>query len=307
MELKAFSERVQVFLGPINVGVILLPNDKVALVDSGLDRRQARQILEFLSDCHYQVDCIFNTHAHADHIGGNAFLQETTGCRIFSGPLEAPAIENPLIQAIVLNGGAPVPELLTRYLVAEPSIPQILRETTFKLYDLEVEILDLPGHSIGQKGFLVDGVAFIGDSIFPTSMIQRHRLLFMYDPLEHLESLKRLVNLQAKTYVGGHFAPVSDLRPLVEDNMKNTNEVFQFLKGALTGPQTFERILKEFLGHFQMRKTGWEFFLYRSTLCGYLSALKRRGEVNFRVMDNLMLWFSDTGQVKLSTEDRSDK
>jgi len=24
-------------------------------------------------------------------------------------------------------------------------------------------------------------------------------------------------------------------------------------------------------------------------------------------MDNLMLWFSDTGQVKLSTEDRSDK
>ncbi len=294
MQLKALSDRVQVFLGLANIGLLLLTDDRVALVDAGLDRRQARHVLEILTDYRYSLDTILVTHAHADHTGGCAFLQEATGCRILAGPREAPAVDNPIIQAIVLFGGAPLPELINRSLVADPARATAIEGSTMRLDDLEIEVLDLPGHSIGQKGFLVDGVAFVGDALFPEPVIKRNRLLYVFDPIDHLASLQRLESVNATTVVGGHFPPVTDRHSLLEANRKHVEHLFQFVRSLLTGPQTFERLLKELLGRFQLRKSGWEYFLYRSTLNGYLSALKRRGEADCRVIDNLLLWVGAT-------------
>lgn len=294
MQLKALTDRVQLFAGPVNIGLVLLADDRVALIDSGLDRRQARHVLEILADYRYRLDTILVTHAHADHTGGCAFLQEATGCRILASRREAPAIDNPLIQAIVLFGGAPLPELVNPFLVADPARATAIDEPTLHLDDLTIEVLDLPGHSIGQIGFLVDGVAFVGDALFPEPVIKRNRLLYVFDPIEHLASLQRLEAVPASVFVGGHFPAVTDRHSLLTANRKHVEQLFQFVRSLLTGPQTFERILKELLGRFQLRKSGWEYFLYRSTLNGYLSALKRRGEADCRIMDNVLLWFGRT-------------
>jgi len=291
MELQALSERTRLIPGPSNIGVIMLGGDRVALVDSGLDRRIAKRVLELLGAYRLRPAVILNTHAHADHCGGNAFLQAETDCRILASPLEAAAVTNPLIQAIALYGGAPPEELRNPLIVAESSQAEAIGTNLLELDDLKIEVLQLGGHSIGQIGFKVDGVAFLGDTLFPMHTIQKHRLLFIYDPLEHLETLEKLRTVSATTYVGGHFRPESRIDMLLAENIRHVREAFALLKKLLTGPQPYDRLAKQFFGSFELKKTGWEHFLYRATLSGFLSALKRNGEADYRIMDNLLVWY----------------
>ncbi len=292
MELRAISERVQVIPGPVNVGVILLGDDRVALVDSGIDKRFGKNLLEFLSDYRYHVDCILNTHAHADHTGGNAFIQEAVRCRVLAGSRETPGIVNPLIQAVAMYGGAPFTDLMNHFIMAEPSQAENLPPEKLILDDLEIAILDLPGHSIDQKGFLVDGVAFVADTLFPIQTVEKHRLIYTFDPLSHLETLEKMKSISAKTFVGGHFPPCPSIDTLISMNQKHVSEGLTFLKGLLQVPQPMDRIVKEFLNHHKLKKMGWEHFLCRATVQGYLSTLKRRNEADYRVIDNLLVWMA---------------
>ncbi|MFZ2960221.1 MAG: MBL fold metallo-hydrolase [Candidatus Ozemobacteraceae bacterium] len=301
MELQPLTERVHVISGPARVGLVRLSGNRVALIDSGIDGRYGKRILDLLSDYRYQIVAILNTHAHADHIGGNAFIQKATGCRIFLGPLEAPAAMHPIIQAIALFGGFPLPDLVNPAIMAEPSIVEILPEKKIVLDEQEIQILDLPGHSVGQKGFLIDGVAFLADALFPTNVVQKNRLIYLFDPLAHIACCEKLRDLHAKWYVGGHFSPTKSIEAMIAENLGAVEAALHELHSLLATPLPLDKLVKEFLGHFQIKKRGWEHFLYRATLNGYLSALRRRGEANFKVFDNLLVWFAtvppDKGQT----------
>lgn len=292
MELIKVSERVRLIAGPVNVGVILADNSRVILIDSGLDQRHAQKIYELLSDYRFKISTILNTHAHADHIGGNLLLQQKTACQTFASALEAPMIRQPLIQAAVLFSGAPVNDLTNRFIMANPSKVELLPEGEIEIDDLKIKILDLPGHSVNQKGFLVDGVAFLADTLFPESFFNKQRLPFIYDPFASLETLEKLRKLQAKSFVGGHFSPTSDIGPMIETNFASISDSIKFLKELLKIPQPQDRIIKTFLDHFGIKKSNWEYFLYRATVNGYLSSLYKHNQVKYRVLDNLLVWYA---------------
>jgi glyoxylase-like metal-dependent hydrolase (beta-lactamase superfamily II) len=292
MHLQVLSERVRIIAGPVNVGVLVLNDERVALIDTGFDRRYGRKILELLNDLQYQVAAILNTHAHADHMGGNAFIHRITKCPVLAGQFEAPAIQNPRMQAIALFGGYPVDDLMNHSIVAEPSPATIITEAEINLEGTKIQVIDLPGHSIGQKGFLVDGIAFLGDSLFSLEVMKKHRLIYLYNPIEQLETLKRLETLVAKQYVAGHFPPVKDIKRIVEENRLQIERVFAFLRKFLVTPQPLDRLVKEFLGNFGVKRRSWEHFLYRSTLNGFLSAMKKMKQADFKVIDNLLVWFA---------------
>lgn len=291
MELQSLSDRVRLIPGPVNIGVIMLGGDRVALVDSGLDRRMARHVLELLGAYRLEPAVILNTHAHADHCGGNAYIQAATGCRILTSASEAAAVANPLMQAIALYGGAPPDELINSLIVAEPSRAETIDSDTIAFDDLSIRVLRLGGHSIGQIGFVADGVAFLGDTLFPLHTIQKHRLLFIYDPLEHLNTLEHLPSVTASKFVGGHFPPETRIDILVAENTRHVKDTFALMKKLLTGPQPFDRLAKQVLGSFELHKAGWEHFLHRATISGFLSALKRNGEADYKIIDNLLVWF----------------
>lgn len=293
MRVTAVSNRVQVFTGASNIGCVRLAGDRVAFIDSGVDSKGAENLLRWLNDCKLRLVAILNTHAHADHIGGNRTLQEATKCRVFAGPLEAPAVSHPLIQAIALFGGLPIPELINPRIVAEASSDvETLPAETLSLDDVEFKVMDLSGHSVGQKGFIVDGVAFYADSLFSSEVVRRDRLIYLYDPLSYIEACRHLKDISANSFVGGHTPPMANIQTLIAENVGQVEAVLAFLRKLLATPQPLDRLLKNFLGHFSVRKGGWSHFLYRATLNGYLSALQRLREAEFKVLDNLLVWYA---------------
>jgi len=292
MELARLTERVLWVRGPANVGVILLENSNVALIDSGCDRQFAGKLLEMLSDYRFKVSHILNTHAHADHIGGNSLFQEKCGCKIIASTLEAPTIRQPLIQCAVLFAGAPIGDLMNRFIMANPSQVEVITTNELQLDDLRIEILDLPGHSVNQKGFLVDGVAFLADTLFPDNFFNKQRLPFNYDPNSHMQTLEKLRKIEARCYIGGHFQPQNSINTLIASNLSHLNESLDFMRGLLKAPMPQDRVVKSFLDHYGLKKTNWEYYLYRAMVNGYLSSLHKHGEIKYRVLDNLLVWYA---------------
>lgn len=292
MELIRISDRVSWVKGPANVGVISLEEGKVALIDSGCDEKFSMQLYEMLSDYRFKISYILNTHAHADHIGGNAFFQKKCDCKIMASYLEAPTIRQPLIQAAVLFSGAPITDLMNRFIMANPSNTETLPPNIIELDDLKIKILDLPGHSINQKGFLVDGIAFIADAIFGEDFFRKQRLPFNYDPNAQMQTLEKLKSVEAKKFIGGHFPPIENISPLVSKNLSHLRQSLDFMHKLLQKPTSQEKIVKAFLDNYGLKKNNWEYFLYRAVVNGYLSSLHKLGSVKYRVLDNLLVWYA---------------
>ena len=119
--LQNISERVGFVPGGTNVGLIRHADGKVTLIDSGLNDTTARKVLRVVrDDLRSEVVSIINTHGHADHFGANAFLYKRSRCEVWAPTIEAAVIANPILQPVLLYGGAdPLDALRNKFLLAE--------------------------------------------------------------------------------------------------------------------------------------------------------------------------------------------
>ena len=66
------------FEGAVNLGMYHRGQGKCTLIDSGIDDDVGKRVINILKENDLVVDSIINTHAHADHIGGNSLVQKRT-------------------------------------------------------------------------------------------------------------------------------------------------------------------------------------------------------------------------------------
>jgi glyoxylase-like metal-dependent hydrolase (beta-lactamase superfamily II) len=105
------------------------------------------RILEVISEHDLKVKYIFNTHTHWDHVGGNRELQEATGAPILTHPDEAPGLGQAKERA-GLHGSESDNSEASRF---------IEEGDMLEVGSIQIEILDLRGHSPGGLGFVFEG------------------------------------------------------------------------------------------------------------------------------------------------------
>jgi cyclase len=146
------------------------------------------------------VQYLINTESHGDHFTGNFFFD--VPCIAHEGTRAA--IANASLEVVKDRISMIDPEFkkkLDDYQVRVPSIT-FDKSMTLRLGEHEFQLLLTPGHTASETSVYVpqERIVFTGDNIFYKVQSFLHEAV----PLEWLESLERLKELDVDYYIPGH-------------------------------------------------------------------------------------------------------
>lgn len=287
-ELVKVSEKCYFIESPSKVGIYCQNEHDVYLIDSGSDVSSAKRTLKICEEQNWNIKGIINTHAHADHIGGNAYIQKKTGCDIFCSTIDIPFIKHPIINPLHIYGGYIPKEMEHKFFLAEESSPKDISNEDFPS---ELKVYDISGHSLGMIAIVTpDCTAFVGDIVSSEFIINKYGITYLLNIEKHLESLKFVENLDAKKFVMSHVDTVDDIRELIKFNRDKIYEIKDKILELLKTPMTFEQLLRELFYHYNLMMNIRQHSLVGSTVRSYLTWLKENNELEVLVQDNMLLY-----------------
>jgi glyoxylase-like metal-dependent hydrolase (beta-lactamase superfamily II) len=146
-----------------NTYVVWLEGRSDALViDPGLE---PELILEYLAEQGLRPAAILNTHGHADHIAGNEALK-----RAFP---DAPLLIGKGDEVMLSDAEANLSAFFDAPLTSPPADRTVVEGDILEFAGLQLEVLEIPGHSPGHVVFLWRGTphhVFGGDVLFRGSI-----------------------------------------------------------------------------------------------------------------------------------------
>lgn len=290
MELTQVGERTYVIEGPTNLGVYVEGNEAF-LIDSGNDESAGRKIWKLLDSRGWTLKAILNSHSNADHIGGNAFLQKRTGCRIAATRNEAPMIQDPALEPLFLWGAAPFRELRGKFLQAEPSTVTDILPSGGPVEGMPFSTIPLPGHYLEMVGFRTpDEVVFLADSLFSETILAKYGFVVCCDVAGQISTLDRLETLEASLFVPCHAKPASDIRPLVKENRKALEKLLDNVLEACASGASREDVLAKLVLTYGIVLSPVQYVLTGITVSACLAFLADQGKITPTFESGRMLW-----------------
>ena len=287
-ELVQAGPRSYYMEAPAKIGIYLADGNRVYLIDSGGDKEAGRKVRQLLEKNNWTLAGILNTHSNADHIGGNRYLQNQTGCPVFSSGIEAAFTRYPMLEPSFLYGGYPCKELRHKFLLAQDSE---VTDFSHESFPKEVEVIPLPGHFFDMVGFRTpDGTVFLADCISSKATLEKYAVTFIYDVAAYLETLDKVEAMEAPLFVPSHAEAAADLTELIAYNREKVHEVAETILTICTEPLNFEVILQKLFRHYGLTMNFQQYVLVGSTVRSYLAWMKDSGRVDAVFEDGLLLW-----------------
>lgn len=147
-----------------NTYVLTAPNGARAVVDPGCyDRAEQNTLRDYLDGPDTRVEHLLNTHAHLDHILGNAFVHRTYGVPLGLHPADEPTLRAAPTFAAAYGFPA-YEELLPAYALQAGDV--------IAVGDARLDVMFAPGHAPGHVVFYCPAAGFCvaGDVLFRESV-----------------------------------------------------------------------------------------------------------------------------------------
>lgn len=193
--------------------VLINPDGRCAVVDPG----ESSPVIELLRSENLRLTHVLCTHHHHDHIDGAATLREKSGCEVVCSTFDRPRISAATVAVDETTG--------------------------FNLWERPIQILEMPGHTLGQIAYYAEPeqALFTGDTLFSGGCGR----LFEGTPAQMFDSLAKLKRLPRATKVYfGHeytlrnldFIMTREPRPEVDAYRRRCAE--RVAQGEVTTPST---------------------------------------------------------------------
>ena len=273
---------------PAKIGLVKTGENEACLIDSGGDKDAGKKCRRILDAEGLRLRAIYNTHSHADHVGGNAYLQAQTGCRVFAAGIERVFTERPYLEPAFLYGGDPPPGLRHKFLMAQPSAAEALTE---RMLPEGWRLIPLPGHSFDMVGFRTpDNTVFLGDCLASETTLKKYGIPFLVDPAAYLGTLELVKTLEARCFVPAHAEETETIAPLAQKNIDATYEAAARIEKICETPTAFEEILKSVFDAYGLIMSLEQYALVGSTVRSYLSWLSQEGRLRAEIDGNRLYW-----------------
>lgn len=289
-ELIRVGERTYYIDTPTKIGVYLMDNGEICLIDSGLDEKVGENILSVLSSQGWKLGMIINTHYHADHMGGNAYIQGKTGCRILADKVTPVFATHSVLMPSILYGGYPSRELYDKFLYSDPSRVEVISAENLPQ---GLEIVSLPGHTYEMNGIKTsDGVWFLADALMGERAIERNHITYTLDVKSYLLSLETLKTLEGKLFIPSHAEPTEDITSLADKNIENVYFIIDTVKNICREPISLDGIIREIFKAYNLKINLNQYTLVSTTLRSFLSYMLDTGLLSYDFFDSNLCYFA---------------
>lgn len=181
-------------VGPFQENTYLVVDEtagKAVIVDPG---DEGPRVLRLIEESGAQLEAIWLTHGHVDHIGAIAAVRAKYEVPIHLHPADRPVYD---AQAFFAESyGIP-------FDVPPPPDVDLVDGGHLKVGDIEFEVMHVPGHAPGHVIFVSDKVSLGGDLLFAGSIGRTDLPLSSPDAMH--QSLERIKKLHPETvFYPGH-------------------------------------------------------------------------------------------------------
>ncbi len=196
---------------------LLWQGREAVIIDPSIGAHELLEKMRALQNEGVHLVAIWNTHGHIDHVYDNAVWKAEFGAPIYCHQADHFFLDRLREQSLFFG-------------LAEPEVVQpdeLLHEgQTLKVGDLEVKVIELPGHSPGSVAFEFDGHLISGDVIFRQSY---GRVDLPGANASHLaNSLARVMKLAPQTQILCGHGEFTDVETEANTNRATRALVAQF-------------------------------------------------------------------------------
>ena len=161
----------------------------------------ADAVISAAAEENLRIDWILDTHAHADHLSGADYLRRLTGAKLGIGA-HITKVQKAFVPLFGVTSDTPDAHVFDLLLKDGDTLP---------LGNLEIRVLHTPGHTPACVTYLIDDMAFVGDTLFMPDYGTARADFPGGDAATLFRSIHKILALPSETrvFVGHDYLPKS--------------------------------------------------------------------------------------------------